>query len=33
MDRLLKAGDRRPGADPDGTPGYYNNEGQPDDTA
>ena len=32
IDRL-KAGDRRFGADPDCTPGYYNNEGQPDDTA
>ena len=28
-----KAGDRRFAADPDCTPGYYNNEGQPDDTA
>ncbi|NDH84685.1 MAG: NAD(P)/FAD-dependent oxidoreductase, partial [Acidimicrobiia bacterium] len=32
IDRL-KAGDRRFAADPDCTPGYYNNEGQPDDTA
>lgn len=32
IDRL-KAGDRRFGADPDCTPGYYNNEGQPDETA
>ena len=32
IDRL-KSGNRRFVADPDCTPGYYNNEGQPDDTA
>jgi cation diffusion facilitator CzcD-associated flavoprotein CzcO len=32
LDRL-KAGNRRFNADPDCTPGYYNNEGQPDETA
>ena len=30
---LLRSGNRRFASDPDCTPGYYNNEGQPDENA